>query len=811
VPLALQAPVLQTAIAVFGFALVITTVIILQPGGHAAVNLISNILQDAAVFVASVVCFIFTFRLRSSRLRLGWFFVGLGLSCGFIGDILFTLNELQPTPVFPSPGDALFSLFPVFTLIGLFLQPTVARRGLARARLLLDTLVIALALVAISWYFLLGPLLLSSSTSLLGQLVALWYPFSDVLMLASVLIVLLRDHESPLDSPLGLVAVGIFFYVLSDSGFAYENLTSLYVTGNFIDIGWAIGFLLIGIGAMGAVVSERLGRAQDPAQAGDPEADLMLRARELARSDTRRLIVSYGLILLLLISLLISGFSHPPFGTGAQARAAMSQYQTIESILLALVAVVIVLASVRQILTVLENTQLNFELQRLYTQLRGLNATTTAQRDLIERQVEQLVEEVAGVGDGDLRRRAQVTAGSLGVVADAINYVLEELSSLIGRVQGTAHEVDMASQTILQRMAALDREASGQVPEIASAIEAMNAATESSRMVANNAAVASDTAQKTLADAMHGRDAIRRNLEGMARVRDNVHDTAQEIERLTQRSTEIAQFVHMVDEIAERTNILALSASVQASAAGYYGQGFAVVADEVRQLAARSSQMASEIASLAQSIRAEAVNSRKAMEVVLREVEGGSAMADQARNTLSAIYAAIERQAEVITSISAAAGTQVALAEGALRAMERTGQFTRATAAGVNDAARGVAWLAQRAQLLRASVAAFKLPAPARNDQPPRLFGSPAQVMPLARPQLAPSGNGLAPIPTQSSPNQATSQPDVVRGARPMRSSGDLTGGAPAVAPTPAAGLRLELAYVPPAPADSLAQTNRSS
>jgi|GEM_PF-4836239 methyl-accepting chemotaxis protein len=808
VPLALQTPVLQAIIGVFVFALVLTSVIIVRPGGNAGVDLISNILQDIAVLAATIICFTYTVQLHNSRARLGWYLVGAGLACGFIGDILFTYNELQPKPVFPSPGDIFFSTFPILTLIGLLVQPSVARRGLARARLLLDALVIALSLVTISWYFLLGPLLLSSGTSPLGQLVALWYPFSDVLMLSSVLIVLLRDRESPLDSAFGLVALGILFYVLSDSGFAYENLTSLYVTGNFIDIGWAIGFLLIGIGAMGAVVRERQGATQ--AATTPPERDAMLRIQEMARSDTQRLLVSYGLVILLLIITIMSAFTHPT----SQDMMAMNSYHFVESGLIVLVAVVIALASSRQFLTLVENTQLNFELQGLYTQLRELNAATTAQRDAIERQVEQLIEEVAGIGDGDLRRRAQVTAGSLGVIADAINYVLEELSSLIGRVQGTANEVDMASQTILQRMAALDREASGQVVEIAGAIEAMNAATESSRAVASHAAIASSTARQALTDAARGRDAMRRNLEGMARVRDNVRDTAQEIERLAQRSTEISQFVRMVDEIAERTNILALSASVQASAAGYYGQGFAVVADEVRQLAARSSQMAAEIASLAQSIRADAVNSHKAMEIVLHEVEGGSAMADQARDALGTIYAAVERQAEAITAISAAASTQVELAERALQAMERTGQFTKATAAGINDAARGVAWLAQRAQLLRASVSAFKLPEPAPNGQQARISGPLASSQHLGRSQPGATGNGLAPAPQQTESAAAASLPDThrVRSIRPSNSLSDMapvTASAPA--PSAMGGFQLELAYVPPIPTAGAAQADRSS
>src|SRR6266849_1011643 len=49
-----------------------------------------------------------------------------------------------------------------------------------------------------------------------------------------------------------------------------------------------------------------------------------------------------------------------------------------------------------------------------------------AQRDNLQAQVEKLVSEVSGVGEGDLRVQAEVTADALGVLADSFNYMVEE-------------------------------------------------------------------------------------------------------------------------------------------------------------------------------------------------------------------------------------------------------------------------------------------------------------------------------------------------------------------------------------------------
>jgi methyl-accepting chemotaxis protein-1 (serine sensor receptor) len=79
-----------------------------------------------------------------------------------------------------------------------------------------------------------------------------------------------------------------------------------------------------------------------------------------------------------------------------------------------------------------------------------------------------------------------------------------------------------------------------------------------------------------------------RNRKQMQRLRERM--TA-----LRGKSREIGEIVMLIDNIAFRTNILALNASVEASKAGEAGRGFAVVAQEVRSLALRGAESARRI------------------------------------------------------------------------------------------------------------------------------------------------------------------------------------------------------------------------
>jgi len=82
-----------------------------------------------------------------------------------------------------------------------------------------------------------------------------------------------------------------------------------------------------------------------------------------------------------------------------------------------------------------------------------------------------------------------------------------------------------------------------------------------------------------------------RNRRQMQRLRERMSS-------LRTKSREIGEIVTLIDNIAFRTNILALNASVEASKAGESGRGFAVVAQEVRSLALRGAESARRIGAI---------------------------------------------------------------------------------------------------------------------------------------------------------------------------------------------------------------------
>src|SRR5262249_47673213 len=153
-----------------------------------------------------------------------------------------------------------------------------------------------------------------------------------------------------------------------------------------------------------------------------------------------------------------------------------------------------------------------------------------------------------------------------------------------------------------------------------------------------------------------GNEAVQNTIEGMNRIRDQGQETAKRIKRLGESSQEIGQIIQLIDDIADRTSILALNASIQASMAGEAGGGLPGVAGEVEQCAERYTEATKKIATLVKTIQSETGEAVMAMEKGIQEVVEGSKLANQAGQALAEIETVSSKLAELIHSISQASG-----------------------------------------------------------------------------------------------------------------------------------------------------------
>jgi methyl-accepting chemotaxis protein len=362
------------------------------------------------------------------------------------------------------------------------------------------------------------------------------------------------------------------------------------------------------------------------------------------------------------------------------------------------------------------------ELGEITSELNALNDSilplvqSRDERDRIQESIEKLQREVAAVAQGDLTKEAEVTADITGPIATSINGMCEQLRKLISDVLEATLRVSSSANEIYATTNHLAQGSEAQAEQIVNTSAAIDEMAVSVHQVSENAASSAQVAQQALANAKQGNRAVQNTIGGMNHIRDQVQETAKRIKRLGESSQEIGQIIQLIDDIADRTSILALNASIQAAMAGEAGRGFAVVAEEVERLAMRSTDATKKIASLVKTIQSETSEAVAAMEKSINEVVNGSKLANEAGQSLAEIEGVSVQLAELIQSISLASKQQARGAEVLAKSMSEISQITQQTAAGAKQAAVSVSELTIQAENLRKSVTSFKLPG--TNGQP---------------------------------------------------------------------------------------------
>lgn len=191
----------------------------------------------------------------------------------------------------------------------------------------------------------------------------------------------------------------------------------------------------------------------------------------------------------------------------------------------------------------------------------------------------------------EMERMRQEREGVSNQHAEMLRRLADQFERTVGDVVGGVAAASSQLQTTASSMAAAAEQSAVQTNDVSTALgEASSGVTA--------AAAASDEFAMSIGEI--SRQAS--NSAELARVAaEEATKTDATISALADSAQQVGQIVELISSIAQRTNLLALNASIEAARGGEAGRGFAVVASEVKDLAAQTSKATDEIA---QQIRA---------------------------------------------------------------------------------------------------------------------------------------------------------------------------------------------------------------
>ncbi len=320
-----------------------------------------------------------------------------------------------------------------------------------------------------------------------------------------------------------------------------------------------------------------------------------------------------------------------------------------------------------------------------------------------------LLETVAQLAQKNLTIKATVNEDITGPLADALNLMTSETSSVLHAVTRISSDVAETSNLVKNQSDNVLLLASNEQDEVTKAASELKTAAETMSRIAKLAQESNTAAEEAIKSTITAMSSVTDTVESINNIRDTIRETEKRIKRLGERSQEISTVVNLINNISERTHILALNASMHAASAGEAGRGFAVVADEVQRLAENAKESTLQITTLVNNIQVETAGTVNTMNDLISQVVGGSQLAEKAGQHMHETQSTTAELVNMVQKIADSAVHQLKTSNQLKERTDNIRESVRKTGSHLQEQTVHTDELVEQAMSLVASVGVFQL------------------------------------------------------------------------------------------------------
>jgi hypothetical protein len=177
--------------------------------------------------------------------------LSLALLCCVIGQFIWTFNEniAHLAVLFPSWADVGYLGFYFFVFLATLLFPAQPLPASTRMRIALDSLMLLVVVTTFWWFMILGPTILHEVGTVIDIVGIIVYPLATLILMFCLLLLVIRSYDHTFRPVVLILGLAFIILVFTNSIYSFQQLHNAYLTGSILDVGWPLGYMLVGLSA----------------------------------------------------------------------------------------------------------------------------------------------------------------------------------------------------------------------------------------------------------------------------------------------------------------------------------------------------------------------------------------------------------------------------------------------------------------------------------------------------------------------------------------------------------------------------------
>ncbi|QSQ27728.1 methyl-accepting chemotaxis protein [Pyxidicoccus parkwayensis] len=310
--------------------------------------------------------------------------------------------------------------------------------------------------------------------------------------------------------------------------------------------------------------------------------------------------------------------------------------------------------------------------------LAGLFLVLLISRNIVE-PVSRVTEVVRDVTRGDMSRgELEVPAtGEVRLMAQSFNKMLGALRGTVMELMSRTEQLSGASRGLLGASADQEHVISQQAAyaqQIAATFEELSRTAE---QISSSTEVVESAARRTHEAVAEAMAVVAQVVAGINDIRTESKGVADAIVGLNQDLQQVSKIAQVINQVAERSDLLALNAALEGTKAGEVGRGFSLVAAEMRKLAENVSASARDIARIVEKVQDSGEEAAAKARVGMATSDRGVEVAEQASSVFQRIVELARGTSEAARQITIATRQQRQSSEQAVQGARNVAELVK--------------------------------------------------------------------------------------------------------------------------------------